>query len=209
MADKEINTIEMTNVVRFRSVFSKVFCQQVCSEVLDYKQKSSPLPNSNRDCWMGRPHKHGALSLDLQTQIADKIMECVREYETTMIQPRNFENLDTSLFIKNKYHFDAWFNVNETGSWNHIHSHPQNYLSGVIWFQAKDTGTIEFMPLNYLHKLSHNIWPYHGTSVYEPKDGDILIFPSYLLHQINTNHSHKQRISMAFDVKPEEISLYD
>ena len=79
MADKEINTIEMTNIVRFRSVFSKVFCQQVCSEVLDYKQKSTALPNSNRDCWMGRPHKHDALSLDLQMQIADKIMACVKE----------------------------------------------------------------------------------------------------------------------------------
>jgi ectoine hydroxylase-related dioxygenase (phytanoyl-CoA dioxygenase family) len=55
------------------------------------------------------------------------------------------------------------------------------------------------VPQNYLHKLSNPAWPFHGTSVYEPYDGDILLFPSYLLHTIHRNDSNQQRINMAFD----------
>jgi ectoine hydroxylase-related dioxygenase (phytanoyl-CoA dioxygenase family) len=66
--------------------------------------------------------------------------------------------------------------------------------------QAKDTGVLEFVPHNYINKFTHPAWPYHGVSRYEPEDGDILIFPSYLLHRVERNTGNKQRITMAFDL---------
>jgi len=48
--------------------------------------------------------------------------------------------------------------------------------------------------------MTNPAWPYHGMANYEPSDGDILIFPSYLLHKVHPNPNEKERINMAFNV---------
>lgn len=201
----EINTIEMSNIIRFKSVFDNEFCKQVSQEILEFKKNHQHrMPDANVGCWMGQPHKFDKFSQELQIEIADKILLCTQEYRKSLIVPTNIGTLSNEIFDKTKFHFNAWFNVNDPGSVNHPHSHPGNYISGVIWFQSTGTGSLEFMSHNYLYKLTHSTWPYHGTSKYEPADGDIVMFPSYILHQVNINTSNIQRISMAFDIKPEE-----
>lgn len=203
--NSEINTVEMSNIIRFKSVFDLSFCQQVSKEIIDFKDNYSfHMPDANEGCWMGQPHKFDKFSQSLQIEIADKILSCAQEYRKSLINPKNLGTLSNNMFDKNNWHFNAWFNVNDPGSVNHPHCHPGNYLSGVVWFQSTGTGSLEFMSHNYLYKITHSTWPYHGTSIYEPADGDVMIFPSYLLHQVNKNTSNIQRISMAFDIKPEE-----
>jgi ectoine hydroxylase-related dioxygenase (phytanoyl-CoA dioxygenase family) len=34
---------------------------------------------------------------------------------------------------------------------------------------------------------------------HDPQDGDCLVWPSYLLHDVDVNRSDKQRISIAFN----------
>jgi len=36
---------------------------------------------------------------------------------------------------------------------------------------------------------------------HEPNDGDILLFPSYLLHEVTINTSAKKRITIGFNIK--------
>ena len=36
---------------------------------------------------------------------------------------------------------------------------------------------------------------------HEPKDGDIILFPSYLLHEVTVNTSGQKRITVGFNVK--------
>jgi ectoine hydroxylase-related dioxygenase (phytanoyl-CoA dioxygenase family) len=36
---------------------------------------------------------------------------------------------------------------------------------------------------------------------HQPSDGDILCFPSYLLHDVDINRSNRQRITIAFNAK--------
>jgi hypothetical protein len=73
-------------------------------------------------------------------------------------------------------------------------------VSGVIYLQSTGTGTIEFQPLNYIYKINHPCWTYNGTMKYAPEDGDILLFPSYLLHRVEPNPIDKERINVAFNV---------
>jgi hypothetical protein len=47
--------------------------------------------------------------------------------------------------------------------------------------------------------MTHQAWPYTGVSYYYPEDGDIILFPSSLLHKIEKNPSNKQRVNMAFN----------
>jgi hypothetical protein len=157
------------------------------------------LLNVNKGCWMGRPHEHGGLDAWASNLLITKILEACNQYSACLTKPTNMNILNTDYLNKTEWYVRAWCNVNDPGSENFMHSHPGKYVSGVIYFQAEGTGEIEFVPQNYLHKLSNPAWPYHGTSVYDPSDGDMLLFPSYLLHSIHRNDSDKQRITMAFD----------
>ena len=43
--------------------------------------------------------------------------------------------------------------------------------------------------------------PYSKMIEHEPNDGDILLFPSYLLHEVTVNTSAKKRITVGFNIK--------
>ena len=61
------------------------------------------------------------------------------------------------------------------------------------------------MPYNFTYKTTLPQWPYYGTSYYEPVDGDIILFPSFLLHKVERNLSNTQRINMSFNAFPPTI----
>jgi ectoine hydroxylase-related dioxygenase (phytanoyl-CoA dioxygenase family) len=203
----ESNIIEQTNIVRFSKVFDNTFCDQATKEILEYKKTSTGknsdsqmLLNVNNGCWMGMPQNHGGFSESVEIILVEKILDCANKYISFLTVPNHMDNLNTDFLDKSKFHVHAWCNVNSPESENFLHSHPGNFMSGVVWLQAEETGILEFVPNNYLNKLSHPAWPYHGISRYDPKDGDILIFPSYLLHRVTRNKSAKERISLAFDI---------
>ena len=41
--------------------------------------------------------------------------------------------------------------------------------------------------------------PFANPITIKPKDGMLLVFPSYILHQVHPNLSDRERISIAFD----------
>ena len=49
---------------------------------------------------------------------------------------------------------------------------------------------------NEINSLSWNV---------EPKEGTLIMFPSYLEHSVEENKSNEKRISMAFDINIKEI----
>lgn len=203
----ESNVIEQSSIFRFRSVFDQTQCAEISHQILDYKASSQQnadskmLLNANTGCWMGMPHKHQGFSQSVESLLVEKIIWCCKQYSAGLHQPAIIDNINTDYLDKSQFHIHAWCNVNNPGSENFLHSHPGNFMSGVIWIQAKDTGLLEFVPHNYINKLSHPAWPYHGVSRYSPEDGDIVVFPSYLLHRVTTNTSNKQRITLAFDIE--------
>jgi hypothetical protein len=205
MIESNLNIIEYSCILQLKSVFSKEECAEIARQILAYKQAETKnedgvmLLNANSGCWMGRPQENNGFSPEIESLLITKILEVCDIYARSLPKPTNMNNLNTDYLDKSKWHVRAWCNVNDPGSENFMHSHPGKFMSGVIYFQAEGTGTLEFVPQNYLHKLSNPAWPFHGTSVYEPHDGDVLIFPSYLLHTIHRNDSNQQRINMAFD----------
>jgi hypothetical protein len=96
-----------------------------------------------------------------------------------------------------------WFNVNDIGSENREHTHlgDRPYMCGVVYLQSQGTGKIEFMPYNYTYKQVHEEWPYNGVAYYEPEDGDVLMFPPYLMHRVERNTGSQQRITLAFNAR--------
>lgn len=205
MIKKVLNVLEQTNILHLRGVFSSEECKSVSEQILQYKNagKNNPdhvmLHNANKGCWMGQPHFYNGFDKITENLLIEKFKFACNEYMMSMPRPYNITQGLNSGVNNRAWEVWAWANVNDPGSENREHVHTGYFMSGVAYFQAEQTGRIEFMPYNYTYKITHPNWPYYGTAYYEPQDGDILMFPCYLLHRVERNESNRQRISMAFN----------
>ena len=104
---------------------------------------------------------------------------------------------------------EAWINVNGRGHFNYSHDHPGSLFSGVYYVKGgADKGALEFKTPITAHTYtisdevvgSFNEFTGHAM-VIPPITGDLLIFPSWLLHRVNMSQSDEDRISIAFNSK--------
>ena len=106
---------------------------------------------------------------------------------------------------------DAWVNINKPGDYNVKHNHPFCNLAGVLWIKCSENcGNIEFEnPSGFQtyreidsyiddFKDRNNIYPAY---FFPPIEGRVLVFPSYLSHQVQENKSDEDRISVSFNIK--------
>lgn len=105
-------------------------------------------------------------------------------------------NKKTSIRIKN-----SWLNVIENGNSHGKHCHPGYTISGVYYFRI-DGGPISFSnpnPIIFACNFPQgNICP-QNFSIF-PTRGDIILFPSWLVHGTLKNTSNEDRISVAFNI---------
>ena len=96
-----------------------------------------------------------------------------------------------------------WTNVNEPGGSNIFHTHyrADADLAGVYYVKGYGTGVIRFATHEQMYKMIPPHMPHSNMIGHNPTDGDILCFPSYVLHDVVPNPSKGQRISVAFNVQ--------
>lgn len=104
---------------------------------------------------------------------------------------------------------NLWFNINGYKDHNLLHDHQGSLISGVLYTHTNkigDQGNIEF---HREDSAVHFIPPLdrynHFTSTkgsYEPKQGLLLLFPSWLKHSVNSNMSQDERYSISFNYGP-------
>ena len=110
----------------------------------------------------------------------------------------DLDALDLKLF--------AWMNVNAPGGYNAPHTHPGAHWSGVYYVaqpevEEGDSGMIEFLdprsdlPNWRLLKAP----PFKLKKKLRPGSGELILFPSYLLHWVYPNLSAQERVSVAFN----------
>lgn len=103
----------------------------------------------------------------------------------------------------------AWTNIDNTMPIDTPHIHPDATFSGVYY--VKGTGEIENGSL-VLHSpvaaLQHCINPTIISSnnyfncfahTIPPKTGRLVLFPSWIMHNVQKNYTQEERISIAFD----------
>ena len=166
---------------------SKEVNEQLLKEIKDHRKESpDPIPGSNTHCWRGsKKYPSENLLLDL---FGKAVLNTVKD-----------QGLDIN---KNDYHlrFLYWVNVNGFGGHNDIHNHMLSDYSGVYYVQGIDTGRITFTSEPHINKMIMVGMPFYKPVTIHPKDGMLLVFPSYMLHSIDPNLSKKERINIAFDV---------
>ena len=100
----------------------------------------------------------------------------------------------------------AWMNANPSGGYNAPHTHPGAHWSGVYYVsqpevEAGNSGMIEFLdPRTDLPN-----WRLLAASAFRlkkklrPQPGEMILFPSYLVHWVYPNETDEERISVAFN----------
>ena len=106
---------------------------------------------------------------------------------------------------------EGWTNINEPGNFNVRHNHPRSDLSGVLWIKTpKNSGNIVFTSPHFFNRYQEidsytDEFKYNSNSYisyyFIPKEGHILIFPSFLEHEVEINKSDEDRISYSFNIR--------
>jgi len=102
---------------------------------------------------------------------------------------------------------EAWININQKGHFNYSHDHPGSLFSAVYYVKGgPDKGELEFKTPITAHtytisnEIVSNFNSFTGHAmVIPPVTGDLLIFPSWILHRVNMSRSEDARISIAFN----------
>lgn len=112
---------------------------------------------------------------------------------------------------------EIWVNVLEPGGHQAVHTHANSFISGVVYLTGahpsanlvfhKAIGGTNFIfgnnnPNARVNAFNAGKWAMPVTNA-----GDLVMFPSYLLHEVPMNRGER-RISVAFNAIPERLDNF-
>ena len=96
----------------------------------------------------------------------------------------------------------AWSNQNTKGTSHHTHYHPNSIISGVFYLKVNNTGCpIVFSSSNRKELIINELKTdyNYGRMALDVQDGDLILFPSNLEHQVPPNDTEITRYSVSFN----------
>lgn len=175
LVEKNVGTVQQREILK--------------NQILEIKKNSSESTSHSNDlCWRKN-------NIDvpewLRLDLDNLIKKCYNLYQDDDV----FRRLN-----KNTYKLVVWANVNAPGSRNTMHSHPTAHLSSVYYLQAKNTGNLRLLnPSNILGFCNFSS-PFIRDFEFSPSDGDLIIWPSWVPHEVETNFSNLPRVNLVFDI---------
>lgn len=127
-------------------------------------------------------------------EIYDFIEESVRKYFLDVYCPPEKTKIKIT---------QSWLNYTKKDEFHHKHSHPNSFISGVFYFQTDENlDKIYFYnDRNNQFSLYSKEWNSWNSSSwwFESKQGNLILFPSSLMHSVLPVESEKERISLSFN----------
>jgi len=120
----------------------------------------------------------------------------LKDFMDKIIQPKN----NVKLYIS-----QSWFNTTSQNQFHHLHSHPNSYLSGVLYFDADPRVDKIFFNRKQDPKVTLKVKKFNAFNSkswwYPIQVGDIIIFPSFVPHYVaqKQNDENNKRCSLAFN----------
>ena len=112
---------------------------------------------------------------------------------------------------------EMWVNLLDTGGRQAMHNHANSFISGVVYLTAthadartvfmKSPGGVEFSFKNDHEGVATGAYNAEKWVSPAPEPGDLVLFPSYLMHAVPTNPGAR-RITLAFNAIPTHIDSW-
>ena len=184
-----IETIFPTNLVTTN--IDRVLTKEELEVIAHYKKPENLHDNTGN---LTSNDKYVLDTCPAFSNLKKEITEALNYYVSNIIIPRNEFNI---------YITQSWLNYTEPGETHHTHYHSNSIISGVMYLHAeKDKDAIQF------HRKEENLIRI-TSAVYTPlnamiwrypvKTGDIVLFPSATIHNVESTISEDTRISLAFN----------
>jgi uncharacterized protein (TIGR02466 family) len=99
-----------------------------------------------------------------------------------------------------------WAIINNKNSSNAMHIHSNNYISAayyvkapkncgdLVFYDPRFAATYRYPKISKTNKLNSNI------VAFQPKEGMLVLFPSYLQHSVNVSKTDEERIVISFNI---------
>ena len=186
-----------TPLIRFKVKDCAVLNAGLLMEGEQLRATSSGVSKSNRGGWHSKGNLFETDAPSIQW-LRDAAQEAVLKVTRKVNVKFDPEDFNLKLF--------AWMNANPAGGYNAPHTHPGAHWSGVYYVAQPDieegsSGMIEFLDPRF--DLQH--WKILGASAFQqkltfrPSVGELIVFPSYLMHWVHPNQSDKERVTIAFN----------
>jgi len=112
---------------------------------------------------------------------------------------------------------EIWANVLQPGGEQALHNHANSFVSGVVYLTPSDDsartlflrgmGGADFALRNTHAGTRTNAFNAEKWVAPAPAAGDLLLFPSYLLHQVPVNRGG-ERVTLAFNAIPHRLDAW-
>jgi hypothetical protein len=112
---------------------------------------------------------------------------------------------------------EMWLNVLDTGGRQAMHNHANSFISGVLYLTPthassctvfmKSPGGIDFVFRNEHAAMTPGPFSADKWISPEPQPGDLVLFPSYLMHAVPPN-AGQRRITLAFNAIPAKLESW-
>jgi len=157
----------------------------------------------NKDHKQGYVIKNHIIKNRNMIKLEERIYEALARY-TTGVDWTKISKFNDEWRVSGEWKIlNSWINIAEKGVNHDFHSHPGYTISGVYYFRvSREQGGIGF---NNPNPMVYNAGFPEGRITPQmleiiPKDGDIILFPSWLQHGTFENESDEERISIAFNI---------
>ena len=135
-------------------------------------------------------NNHNILDNKKFIDIKNFIQRNLNEYIEKVIQPKS----KVSIFIT-----ESWLNYNRTNEFHHLHYHKNSYLSGVFYINTLKDDNIVLVDSQPKYCLE--IESEYSTDQWNlpVKQGQLILFPSFLYHEVEKNRERETRVSLSFN----------
>jgi uncharacterized protein (TIGR02466 family) len=120
-------------------------------------------------------------------------LDHVKEYVKSVYSPKT----NVTPYIT-----QSWLNWTKPGEYHHEHAHPNSFVSGVLYINAGEEDKIKFFKSVYpqIKIETDNYTIFNSDSWwFGVKTLDIVLFPSSLIHNVETVTAKETRVSLAFN----------
>lgn len=186
-----------TPLLRYRVPGHEALNAALVEEGHRLRASSEGVRKSNRQGW----HSEGNLfdeTAEAFVTLRETAIAAVHDATRRIKAKTDPESLRLKIF--------GWMNANPPGGFNAPHTHPGAQWSGVYYVSQPDvdegnSGMIEFLdPRSDLPNWRLlGAAPFRGKKKLRPKPGEMILFPSYLVHWVYPNEADEERMSVAFN----------
>ena len=196
--NKEIDTLFPT-AVQDSILNDEEYIQQIENEIYRLKDLSPEGQSiSNYGGWQSPRNAWWDGTSPILEELGMKLLPHMKKYYSDTQKNDRVDDLKLQ---------SIWGNISNKHAYNNLHIHSGAQVSGILYIKApKYCGNVVFVNPSANLKMCEAFGDKTATTpfnndrfFYEPKRGRLLLFPSYLGHEVEPNITDEDRISIAFN----------